>query len=156
METLGDRAMILVGDIEHGRMIAHKAGVGFDPEVDQVISRVTSKGNLWGGVIYTNYTKRAIQMHMAGAFPGWANLELTWLAFDYPFEQLKVEQVFGLVRSTDENVLATDKRLGFVECARLSGAVPGGDLIVLSMMRKDNKWHRFASRFAVQPQEAAA
>lgn len=128
-------------------MIAHKAGIGFDPEVDSVISRVTPEGKLWGGFVYTNFTRRTITMHMAGVGPGWCTLELLWVGFDYPFNQLKVERVLGTVPSTSEQVLEMDKRGGWVELCRVPGVVIDGDMVVLSMTREGCRWLKYARRF---------
>jgi hypothetical protein len=132
---------------EHGAAIAHAAGTGFDPIVDQVISRVTASRNLAGGFIYTNYTKVAISMHMAGFVPGWCTAQLLAFAFDYPFNQLKVERVFGTVPSTNHAALDQDMRGGWKEVTRILGAVEGGDMIVLSMSRHECKWLRLVPRY---------
>lgn len=139
--------MIWLNDAQHGAMIAHKAGVGFDPEVDSVISRVTPEGKLLGGFVYTHFNRRTITMHMAGSGPGWCNLELLWVGFDYPFNQLKVERVLGTVPSTSERVLEMDKRGGWIELCRVPGVVVGGDMVVLSMTREQCKWLKFGRRF---------
>jgi hypothetical protein len=138
--------MILIGDISHGRVIAMAAKTNFDVETMPVISRVAADGSLLGGVIYSDYTGRSIRMHMAG-MPGWASIEMCWIAFDYPFNQLNVEQVLGTVASTDEKVLEYDHRLGFREIARIPRAVPDGDLVILSMLRDECRWLKYRSRY---------
>jgi hypothetical protein len=137
--------MIVLDNPAHGFMIAHRAGVGFDPNVNRVLAH-TSDDGLLGGVVYTNYTGRSVQMHMAGD-PGWVTSKMIWIAFDYPFNQLGVECVIGLVSEDQVDVLDYDRRLGFKEIARVPGIVPGGDLIVLSMMRNECKWLSLRSRF---------
>lgn len=132
--------MIWTGDVAHGRAIAQAAGCDFDIERNPVISRVDEKGDLLGGVIYTDYTGASIRVHMAGIGPGWANRELIWMAFDYPFNQLKVQKLLATVQSTNERVLDIDFRLGFTVDCRILNAVPGGDLLILSMSRRDCKW----------------
>lgn len=138
--------MIILGDPLHGREIARRAGTGFDAEVDQVISRVTPEGNFWGGVIYTNFSKTAIQLHMAGD-RGWASREMICLCFDYPFNQLRVEQCLATVPSTNVEALEIDLRLGFSALTLIPGAVEGGDLLILSMSRSDCGWLRMADRY---------
>ena len=126
-------------------MIAHRAGVGYDPNVNRVLAHCSNDG-LLGGVVYTNYTGRSVQMHMAGE-PGWGSVKMLWIAFDYPFNQLGVEKVIGLVAAADEKVLDYDRRLGFTEIARVPDIVPTGDLCVLSMMRSECKWLSLRDRF---------
>jgi hypothetical protein len=137
--------MIVLDNPVHGYMIAHRAGVGFDPNVNRVLAHVSENG-LLGGVVYTNFTGRSVQMHMAGE-PGWVTSKMIWIAFDYPFNQLGVECVIGLVSEDQIEVLDYDRRLGFREIARVPDIVPGGDLIVLSMVRKECKWLSLRSRF---------
>jgi hypothetical protein len=137
--------MIVLDNPVHGFMIAHRAGIGYDPNVNRVLARVSAQG-LLGGVVYTHFNGRSVQMHMAGE-PGWVTPKMIWIAFDYPFNQLGVECVIGLVGEQDEQVLDYDRRLGFREIARVPDILPSGDLIVLSMMRKECKWLSLRSRF---------
>lgn len=150
--------MITFNDHTHAREIARRAGVGFDPEVDQVISRVTPAGKFWGGVLFTNFTTVAIQMHMAGD-PGWINRPLIWACFDYPFRQLGVDQVLATVPSTNQRSLEITLRLGFSALTLIPAAVKDGDMLVLSMSRKECGWLRMADRYlrkAPDRQELAA
>lgn len=138
--------MIRLGDVTHGAMIARAARASFDPEVDRVISRANPAGNLWGGVIYTGYTGSMVMMHMAG-WDGWVTREMTWLCFDYPFNQLQVKKVVGTVRSDAAKVRSLDERLGFtVEHAIVDG-IPGGELLIYSMLREDCRWLKLRSRY---------
>lgn len=137
--------MLITDNPVFGPMIAHAAGVGFDPARDRVLSRIEGR-ELLGGVVFTNYNGRSITMHMAGQ-PGWVNLRLIWLVFDYAFMQLGVEKVLGVVDSTQEKVLDYDRRLGFKEVARIPGAIPDGDIVVLSMSREECKWLALRSRY---------
>jgi len=139
--------MIILQHMQHGFMIAHRAGTGFDPNLDKVISRVDADGKLLGGIVYTEFTGRTVRMHMAGAHRRWATLELIWLAFDYPFNQLQVERVLATVPSTNAEALKIDRQLGFKDIAVIPDAVPFGDLIVLSMMRNECRWLNFRQRF---------
>jgi hypothetical protein len=149
--------MIVIGDIEHGRMIARKADVGFDPEIDKVMARVNERYELMGGVIFTNYTRRAIHMHTAGAGPGWLCRELCWLVFDYVFNQLHVKYVLATVASTKPEVLDMVKRMGFVELLRIPDIVMGGDMVVLSMVRDQCIWLKFRARYMPgKPEELVA
>lgn len=148
MDTLARRSLIWTGDVIHGRMIATMAGADFDAERNPVISRVDEAGDLLGGVIYSDFTGTSIRIHMAGIRPGWATPLLLWMAFDYPFNQLGVNQLLGSVRSTDEHVLDIDRRLGFKEIFRIPYAVPDGDLVLLSMSRADCKWLKVRPRAA--------
>lgn len=98
-------------------------------------------GRLRGGIIYERFTKRAIFLHIAGFEPGWFNRTFLWLGFHYPFEQLGVEKLFGLVSSSNTEALAFFEKLGFtVETSIKEVYSDGADQVVLVMRREDCKW----------------
>lgn len=140
--------MIGPGNVIYGRTIANLAGTDYDSQNNPMIVRVDDDGNFIGGVLYTDYTGQSIRIHMAGVRPGWATPDLLWMAFDYPFNQLRVGLLLGTVRSTDKLVLRLDRRLGFKEIGRIPGAVRGGDLVLLSMSRMQCKWLKLRPRAA--------
>jgi len=45
-----------------------------------------------------------------------------------------------LVDSTNEKALRFDKKLGFVEEARISNAARAGDLVILTMTKEQCRW----------------
>jgi hypothetical protein len=51
-----------------------------------------------------------------------------------------VEVIYGPVESTNKKALEFDKKIGFTEHTRLKGAIPGGDLVILSMYRGQCRW----------------
>jgi hypothetical protein len=133
---------IVINDPEHGRALARRCGVVFNPMGDQVIARVRD-GVLLGGNIYTAHVPAtSIGVHMAGFVPGWANRDFLWVAFDYPFVQLSVKRVFGQVPESNKLALEVNRKLGFKEVARISGVFPCGDLVVVSMHRDECRWLR--------------
>jgi hypothetical protein len=90
---------------------------------------------------------------MAGAMPFWCTLELLWLCFDYPFNQLQVERVLAPVASTNVHAYDLCKRAGYRIFSRVPKVVPRGDLVVFSMEREHCKWLRYGKRF--QPSSRA-
>jgi hypothetical protein len=122
-----------------GMHIAAKAGAIFNPAVDMCIARI-EKGELYGGVIYTAYTKASMNIHMAGFRPNWCNKDMLWVAFHYPFVQLGVKKLFGQVGVHKPEILKIDLQLGFKEEARIKDVYPEGDMVLLSMYREDCKW----------------
>lgn len=149
-------AVIWLNDVEHGRRIADAAGCSFDIEKDAIISRVTEEGYLMGGFLYTGFTGAAIWIHMAGFAKNWCSRELLAVCFDYPFNQLKVDKVFGSVASTNQLAYDLDIRGGWKEVTRIPGVVYGGDMIVLSMSRPECKWLRLGARYLQRHGELAA
>jgi RimJ/RimL family protein N-acetyltransferase len=132
--------MIQFDDPEHGYAIAEAAHTTFNPAVDRVISRVDEEGELLGGVIYTAFTEASIHLHMAGFRDHWANRDLLWCIFDYPFNQLGCKKVFGQVAETNTKALEIDLRLGFKIVTKIDDVYPDGGVYVLSMDKADCKW----------------
>jgi len=98
-------------------------------------------GRLRGVVMYERFTQRAIFLHIAGFEPGWGNRKFLWLAFHYPFEQLGVDKIFGLVSSNNKAALTFFRKLGFtVETSIKEVYVDGADQVVLVMQKNDCKW----------------
>lgn len=139
--------MIWFDHVPDGQQIAHAAGTGFDPHVDKVISRITVAGKLMGGFIFTNYSKVAMQVHCAGFMPRWLTPELLALVFDYPFNQLKVEQLIVTAPSTNAPNVKMYVRAGYTPITMIPRAVVGGDLLILSMTRDECKWLRYGGRY---------
>lgn len=123
----------------HGKAIAEAAGCILHPE-DVTISRVTSKGNLMGGVLFKNFTGASIAIHCASFTPNWLSRDLLWVMFHYAFEQLGVKKVIGPVPSSNLGALAFDYKVGFKYVTTVPGVFPDGDLIVLEMDRASCRW----------------
>jgi RimJ/RimL family protein N-acetyltransferase len=137
--------MIVFGNIAHGHAIAVASGTTFNPEVDRVIARVEN-GQLLGGVTYQGYTGASIQMHMAGFDEHWANRDVLWVAFDYPFNQLGCKKVFGQVPETNARALEIDLKLGFKIVAKVEDVFPDGACYVLALAREDCRWLKLKPR----------
>jgi RimJ/RimL family protein N-acetyltransferase len=137
--------MIEFNNPHHARIIADAADAILNPELDQCISR-TENGELLGGGIYTNYTRRSICMHIASFDPKWLNRDLLWVAFHYPFEQLNVQKIIAMVPSSNFKALEFDTKLGFKEEAVIRDVYQTGDMIVLSMYKDDCKWLKLKPR----------
>jgi RimJ/RimL family protein N-acetyltransferase len=131
--------MIAVGNEEELRYIAKAAGTIANPECDFAIVRIED-GQLLGGVIYQGYTGASIRMHAAGFVPRWADKDMLWMAFHYPFEQLNCTKLLGFVHSTNLKALDLNKKLGFKEEARITGVFRDADLVIMTMRREDCRW----------------
>lgn len=98
---------------------------------------LVKNGQMVGGVLYDNFTGRAIQMHVASdGTRHWLNREFLRMVFDYPFRQLGVNKVIGIVDSANADALKFDLHLGFVTEAVIKDAGKHGDLHILSMTRQ--------------------
>ncbi|WP_020095745.1 hypothetical protein [Methylobacterium sp. 285MFTsu5.1] len=134
------RDRIVINDLEHGRAVARRAGAIFNPDGDQVIARVRDD-ELLGGMVYTAHVPgTSIAIHTAGFVRDWANRDLIWASFHYPFVQLSVKRVFGQVQASNARALEVNRKLGFKEVARIPGVFSCGDLVVVSMHRDECRW----------------
>ena len=111
---------ILVNDVSCGEALARAAGTDYNPKAHAHFCRVRGS-ELIGGVIFSTYTGESIAIHMAGFNRHWINRDLMFMAFDYPFNQLGVKRLFGIVPESNTRALDMDLRLGFKIVARIEG-----------------------------------
>lgn len=131
---------MIVFDVERiGPWVCARAGGTYFPGACQGIG-LERDGELIAGVLYDQFNGRAIQMHVAAVGRRWLNREYLRICFDFPFNQLKVQKLIGLVDSTNADALRFDQHLGFVEEARLTDAGSKADLIILTMTRQQCRW----------------
>jgi len=90
-------------------------------------------GELIAGVIYDGYNTASIAMHVA--VEGMINREFLWFCFYYPFEQLNVHKIIGMVEETNSNARKLDEHLGFELETRIKNACINGDLLIYSMTK---------------------
>lgn len=97
-------------------------------------------GQLVAGVAYNDFNGPNCCTHIV--LSGAMSREFLRVIFDYPFNQLKVSRITGLVGEGNQKSRNLCLKLGFIEEARLTGAHPTGDLIVFKMGRNECKWLR--------------
>jgi len=94
-------------------------------------------GVLVAGVLFNEYNGRSVQMHVASdGSRHWMTREFLRACFWYPFEQLGVRKIIGLVDSTNHDAQRFDEHLGFVRECVIKDAGKVEDLIVYSMTRQ--------------------
>ena len=125
--------MIVVSH-EIGHWVAEKTDGIYTPQNSSAVGRVID-GQIVGGVSFSEFSGRSIAMHCAGV-GHWLSRELLNKAFLYPFEQLKVHKVLGLVDQSNVNARRLNQHLGFVLETRIKDAALGGDWLVYSMTRE--------------------
>lgn len=131
--------MLCINNQEHGWAIAALAGCPYNPARNPVISRAEG-GELVGGAIMQDYTKRTISLHVAGFRPMWLNRELLKAVCGYAFTQLKCEQMLAGIRSGNSEALSFARKAGFCPVARVPDVYPDGDLVIMSMRREHCRW----------------
>lgn len=97
-------------------------------------------GRIVAGVCYTDYNGVNVSMHVAAEGKNWLRREYLWACFDYPFNQLKVNRITGLVGEGNTQARKFDEHIGFTLETTLAGAHPTGDLLVYRMFRSECRW----------------
>lgn len=116
-----------------GQWVANRVNGVFTPENSSCIGLLDKDGNLVAGVWYESYTKTSIIAHIA--IEGRMSKEFLSVIFNYPFVQLGVNKIIGIVNSSNEDALRLDNKLGFVEEARIKDVYPDGDMVLLTMTK---------------------
>lgn len=93
-------------------------------------------GKILAVVGFEDYNYASIRMHVAAEGKRWMTREYLRFCFWYPFKQLKVKKIIGLVSSNNHQALKFDRHLGFVDEAVIKEAAPDGDLVILTMSEK--------------------
>lgn len=106
------------------------------------IGLANESGSLLAGVVYQNYTKTDIHMHVA-ALEGrrWLCKAFLGEGFRYPFEQLGCRRVTGLVPGKNTLAQEFDEHLGFTWEGRVRKILPDGDdLLIYGMLCEECRW----------------
>lgn len=98
-----------------------------------------SDGEIVATVIFDNFSECDCNMHIASdGTRAWMNKSLLLAAFAYPFTQLGLLRLTGMVPADNADALAFDENIGFVREGYHPKAGPGGkDLISLGLMREN-------------------
>lgn len=138
---------VVFDNVRIGLWVCERVGGVFAKQIAQCIG-LERDGELVAGVIYEGYNGRSIRMHVASdGSRQWLTRQFLAICFDYPFRQLKVQKVLGLVDSMNENALSFDKALGFKTECEIEDAGKTGSLVILSMSRDDCKWLNLGARY---------
>ena len=115
---------------------------------DTCISSASSIGRLLAVVRYTDYQDNwSISMHINSFDPKWATRDFLWAIFDYPFNQLHCEKVFGFTPESNNAALKLAMRLGFTLIAKVPGVYPNDDPLIISRLEKQEcKWLNWQPR----------
>ena len=140
-----------VDDVHAIKLIAQASQIEFIPRLHHCIARYDDNDKLMGGVLFTAYRVGSVMIHMAGWHPRWVNRAMIYLAFDYPFNQLKVKKLIGTVPERNVNSLHNTMHLGF-KVEYMSKDILGyhdgiNGMVFLSMYRDDCKWLKMKMPF---------
>ena len=86
---------------------------------------------------FTAFIGKTCQIHVVNFNKKYTPRKLLWATFDYPFRQLGLESLIGIVNSNNEQAMKYDQNLGFKEVHRFVGLHDNGGDIVIFEMKKD-------------------
>jgi hypothetical protein len=139
-------SLIRINDVHATMLIANACSVQFVPRIHHCIATYDESDKLVGGNLYTDYWGNggSCQLHTACFNKRAVSKAMMYLAFDYPFRQLKVGKIFGLVPERNIAARNFDLKLGFrIEylAAGVFNHVDGVNGMYLMSMTKDEcKW----------------
>lgn len=139
--------MFVFDDERVGRWVVEKAG-GAYTHLCRAIG-YEHKGELIGGVMYDGHTEANISIHSRIDDARKLPREFYWVIFDYPFNQLKVKAVRGIVNSNNLSAQKLNEHIGFKREALLRDYFLDGDAIIYVLRRDDcrflgDKYVRFS------------
>lgn len=105
------------------------------------------EGRFIAGTVYDNYLGQSICMHTAIER---MNRDFLWYCFYYPFIELGVKKVLGLVDSFNIPAIKLDRHLGFELEATIQQASTKGDLLIFSMAIDQCRWLNAVKRPGVR------
>lgn len=137
--------MLVMGEAV-GRWVCEKAGGTWTP-ICQAIGQMHD-GQLIAGIMYDAYTGASIAMHSRVDDPRRVSRQWIWAIFDYPFNQLKVKRVTGLVSMANKKAQETNEHLGWKRETTIADYFPDGDAIIYVMRRDECRWLKLGERYA--------
>lgn len=127
-------------------------GMTYYPGTASGIGRVKD-GQIVAGAIYHDFNGANVFAHIA-VDPGGMSRRFLSIIFDYPFNQLGVQRITGVVPSSNAAARRLDEHLGFELEATLQGAHPDGDLLIYKMTADSCRWLKelpYESTFSRNP-----
>ena len=113
------------------------------------IGWISGEGVPAAAVVYTDFNGEgsSISIHSRAVDRKRIGLEFYLAIFDYPFNQLGVRRVTGLVSTANLAAQRVNEKLGFTEEIRLPFIFQDGDGIVYRMLKEECRWLALTPRF---------
>jgi len=132
--------MIILNNPTAIERIADSTKVVYNPKSDVCLARIGARGDLLGGVRFTNYCVNSIQAHLAVYHPAFFTRTFLGVAFGYPFDKLGCRKIFAPIPSNNIPSRSLAEHIGF----KLEVVVPevfsNADLLVLAMKPEECRW----------------
>jgi RimJ/RimL family protein N-acetyltransferase len=137
---------ILFNSPAYGEEIAHLVGTELPPK-SASIARVRMGTLLGGAVYYNKFGTTSISAHIAGKEEHWLTRDLLWCMFDYPFNQLGVQRIFGFVAEDNPRAVRFNLKLGFRFASVIDGMFKNDvACAVMRLDREDCRWLKLTPR----------
>lgn len=134
----------------------------FSPSGYTAIGLMNEAGMILAGVIYENYTRRDVHVHIAANGKNWMSKRWLGEVFRYPFEQLRVERLTALIPESNRGSERFTKHLGFKKEGQVRNMLAGDeDLLVYGMLKSEcrfldlGRFHGLANKFESRSAAAA-
>lgn len=112
---------------------ANRTALGFINEAGQIC---------WAVIFEEYFPNGSVRIHVAVDDPKSVTRRAISEVFEYPFYQLGVKKVIGIVDSANAAALAFDMKIGFQIEAVIEHAYDMGDMYILSMTQEQCRWLR--------------
>lgn len=140
--------MIRINDVHAINIIAKASQMQFVPHLHHCIAEYNSHDQLVGGVLFTDWNIASVHIHTALFGNKYClGRQLLWLAFQYPFNQLRIKKLIALVPEWNEAARNLDLKLGFKIEYKVDDIygnpepLPNG-VYIMTMKREECKWLR--------------
>lgn len=132
--------MIIVDQSERcGKWLAEKQNLQYCKDESAVYIGLERKGKLNVVIMYNNFIPNG-SIHAHIAVKGKGNKEILFKAFDYPFNQLNVKKIIGIIQTTNKKSINLAYKLGFNLEYVVNDAGVNCDLLIFSMTKKQCKY----------------
>lgn len=122
-----------------GEWVCSKAGGIYSKQHCQSIG-IEENGELVAGFLYDQYREKSIGLHVAIKDGYFFKKEDLRICFSYPFYQLNVNKIIGMIDSSNKKCINFCKRVGANIEVIIKDASKNGDLVVVSLKKENCKF----------------
>lgn len=127
------------------------------PVGKSAMGHIAPDGDIKWAAVFDNYHEGgSIHIHIAVSDRKYVTRRAIQAVFEYPFIQLGVKKLIGVVNSENAAALTFDLRLGFEIEAVIEDAYERGDMYILSMTPEQCRWIRGIANGICEQSTAAA
>lgn len=132
---------MLLSSPEVSYWVSRQLGMEFDPARGTGIGQLDTQGNICVGAHFCDYDKQNVNVHISKIPDTRLNPTFVAAFIAYPFTQLRVVRLTGLIGSRKANAIQFAVRLGGVFEGRIRRGLPDDDLLVFGLVNTDaQRW----------------